>query len=272
MAYFVAPPPLVTVAVVALLGIRFGLARSSDKSGKPGNMLANKWLQMGKALADNTGVHFDAAPEGSRSLCPGDVGVVSHLLDVAESDTRNNHDPIYRRISKIQDRASCFGEISRHSRGTKGEEKTDGYPLLQGHVQAVDQGDREDDNYGVADNVEDRLGYGKVDDTGGSACFLRMAGPGQQYREDEGVDDETDGGSVEAETESDVGDEAVVKHQNCQLGEFLAAINVLDHLAANGFPQEPRYNLPSITPMKKAKDPAQANKMRAIAVVNNTAN
>ena len=91
MAFLVAPPPLEAVTVVDLIGIRLLLTRSGDKLCKPWNMSSNKRLQVSEAIADYPGVHLDAAPEGSRSLGPGDVGIFLHLLHIAEADTRNNN-------------------------------------------------------------------------------------------------------------------------------------------------------------------------------------
>lgn len=65
MACLVTPPPLETVAVVAVIGMGLLLARAGDKLCKPGNMSANKRLQVSEAIADYPGVHLDAAPKGS---------------------------------------------------------------------------------------------------------------------------------------------------------------------------------------------------------------
>lgn len=58
-------------------------------------MFANKRLQVSETIADDARIHLDAAPEGSRSLRPGNIGIFLHLLNIAEAYTRNDYDSGY---------------------------------------------------------------------------------------------------------------------------------------------------------------------------------
>lgn len=55
-------------------------------------MSSNKWLHMGEAVANNSSIHLDTTPLGSRSLRPSNIRVILHLLNIAEANARNDND------------------------------------------------------------------------------------------------------------------------------------------------------------------------------------